>query len=275
MATVKVGMVWLRSCSRCRGDLADGVDISGYYIHCQQCGHYLTPSEMASFLPRVRQGSARLNTGIVSREEDVRPRAGTVLLRENSKYQGGKMPRLISQAQRDRVLHLRFQKGVTNIAEIVRQVGISRQTIYRIIREREEEDKRKVTAPPTAIQVPAPKPALQAVAASPPREGANRQSEDRMYAVVRAGFSARGEDPKSRRQGLRVLIDGAEKLEFALGEQRALVSELRARIEGLEGQLQTAVQKDQELVEACHILKVAMLALFAQEIEAMHLSNSA
>ena len=42
----EVGAVfWLRSCSRCNGDLHEDVDQYGRFIACLQCGHYLTEPE--------------------------------------------------------------------------------------------------------------------------------------------------------------------------------------------------------------------------------------
>jgi len=38
---------WSKSCPRCRGDLVEGQDVSGFYIHCLQCGHYLSEVEGA------------------------------------------------------------------------------------------------------------------------------------------------------------------------------------------------------------------------------------
>ena len=38
-------MYWLKSCTRCGGDLYDGVDIYGRYTACTQCGYYLTEGE--------------------------------------------------------------------------------------------------------------------------------------------------------------------------------------------------------------------------------------
>ncbi|MBI2098703.1 MAG: hypothetical protein HYT49_03610 [Candidatus Wildermuthbacteria bacterium] len=206
------------------------------------------------------------------------------------------MPRLISQEQKDRVLHLRFEKEVENVAEIVRQVGISRSTVDKIIRGEEKKREKQparaqtlvpgvaapevattdlknpkpeaVTAPPAAIQVPA-------LEVPPPKDGANRQGEDRMYAVVRAGFSALGKDPKSRRQGLKLLISEADKLGVTLERQRGVISQLQEKSRGIEEQLEEATRRDQELAEACRILMTAMRALLAQEIEAMRSSNSA
>ena len=40
-------MFWLKSCSRCGGDLYDDRDQYGYYIACIQCGHYLNVAEEA------------------------------------------------------------------------------------------------------------------------------------------------------------------------------------------------------------------------------------
>ncbi len=38
-------MFWLRSCSKCNGDLHEDRDQYGTYIACLQCGHYLTEPE--------------------------------------------------------------------------------------------------------------------------------------------------------------------------------------------------------------------------------------
>ena len=38
-------MLWLKSCSRCRGDLFEGGDVYGAYVACAQCGKHLTDAE--------------------------------------------------------------------------------------------------------------------------------------------------------------------------------------------------------------------------------------
>jgi len=38
-------MFWLKSCSRCRGDIFGDRDVHGNYIACIQCGYYLTEAE--------------------------------------------------------------------------------------------------------------------------------------------------------------------------------------------------------------------------------------
>jgi hypothetical protein len=35
-------MFWQKSCPRCKGDLYQDSDVSGIYVACFQCGHYLT-----------------------------------------------------------------------------------------------------------------------------------------------------------------------------------------------------------------------------------------
>jgi len=67
----------------------------------------------------------------------------------------------------------------------------------------------------------------------------------------------------------------AERLSIALVKQRGVMVDLQEQIHGLEGKLEKATQQDRQLAESCHILKVAMLALLAQEIEAMRSNNSA
>ena len=40
-------MFWLKSCSRCHGDLYEDHDIHGSYVTCLQCSHYLTMEDEA------------------------------------------------------------------------------------------------------------------------------------------------------------------------------------------------------------------------------------
>jgi hypothetical protein len=38
-------MLWLKCCSRCKGDLYQDSDVYGIYVTCFQCGHYLSMAE--------------------------------------------------------------------------------------------------------------------------------------------------------------------------------------------------------------------------------------
>ena len=47
-------MFWLKSCSRCEGDLYMDDDTYGTYISCVQCSRYLTEEEQGQFLGTAR-----------------------------------------------------------------------------------------------------------------------------------------------------------------------------------------------------------------------------
>lgn len=53
-------MFWLNSCLRCQGDLSGKADRYGGFVHCLQCGHYLTEAEEANLRaiakPKPSQG---------------------------------------------------------------------------------------------------------------------------------------------------------------------------------------------------------------------------
>lgn len=50
-------MFWLKSCSRCKGDLYLDNDTFGTYISCVQCSSYLTEEEQEQFLGTVKEPS--------------------------------------------------------------------------------------------------------------------------------------------------------------------------------------------------------------------------
>ena len=54
-------MFWLKSCSRCGGDLFSDRDKHGPYTSCLQCGRYLTEAEETQLKHPVLQ-SARMAT---------------------------------------------------------------------------------------------------------------------------------------------------------------------------------------------------------------------
>ncbi len=55
-------MFWLKSCPRCRGDVAAREDIYGKDVLCIQCGHRLRPQEIELLLggTRRRAGAPQL-----------------------------------------------------------------------------------------------------------------------------------------------------------------------------------------------------------------------
>ncbi len=50
-------MFWLKSCSKCKGDLYLDNDTFGTYISCVQCSRYLTEEEQDQFTGTVREPS--------------------------------------------------------------------------------------------------------------------------------------------------------------------------------------------------------------------------
>ncbi len=52
-------MLWLKTCPRCHGDLAEGHDRHGRYITCIQCGNYITDRQELT----LRQTGALLPLG--------------------------------------------------------------------------------------------------------------------------------------------------------------------------------------------------------------------
>ena len=63
---------WLKSCSRCGGDLEAKMDISGPYIECVQCGAELAPREQCA---RGRAGARfPILAGLQGQDHAHRPR---------------------------------------------------------------------------------------------------------------------------------------------------------------------------------------------------------
>jgi hypothetical protein len=52
-------MFWQKSCPRCKGDLYQDSDVSGIYVACFQCGHYLPTIEEVTLPYPSRKGLLR------------------------------------------------------------------------------------------------------------------------------------------------------------------------------------------------------------------------
>jgi DNA-directed RNA polymerase subunit M/transcription elongation factor TFIIS len=51
-------MLWLKSCSKCHGDLHPDSDVYGSYIACVQCGRQLTVAEEAILMRTQHMAAA-------------------------------------------------------------------------------------------------------------------------------------------------------------------------------------------------------------------------
>ena len=40
-------MIWFKSCIKCDGDLAQNMDMDGWYVKCIQCGRHLNEVEQS------------------------------------------------------------------------------------------------------------------------------------------------------------------------------------------------------------------------------------
>lgn len=47
-------MMWLKSCSRCKGDLIEESDAYGLFVSCVQCGNYVADSEIRALKLAVK-----------------------------------------------------------------------------------------------------------------------------------------------------------------------------------------------------------------------------
>ena len=77
-------MFWLKSCTRCSGDLYEGRDIHGSFIACLQCSHYLTEVDEAILRDSSRHKSGEYsNASAVTRREGVSEIAEAKILELN------------------------------------------------------------------------------------------------------------------------------------------------------------------------------------------------
>ncbi len=76
-------MFWLKSCTRCSGDLYEGRDIHGSFIACLQCSHYLTEVDEAILRDSSRKPGVYSNASAVTRREGVSEIAEAKILEFN------------------------------------------------------------------------------------------------------------------------------------------------------------------------------------------------
>jgi hypothetical protein len=64
-------MFWQKSCPRCKGDLYQDSDVSGIYVACFQCAHYLSITEKVALPKGLLRHSTETNIDRQRRESGI------------------------------------------------------------------------------------------------------------------------------------------------------------------------------------------------------------
>ena len=64
-------MFWQKSCLHCKGDLYQDSDVSGIYVACFQCAHYLPITEEVALLKGLLRHSTETNIDSGKKESGI------------------------------------------------------------------------------------------------------------------------------------------------------------------------------------------------------------